>query len=69
MRGCAPRETGDRDDGSERNLFDWNLFEVGGPLLFVVILHTIGLAQLGTLFGAVVSRLNRGEALSHANVV
>lgn len=43
--------------------FDWNLFEVGGPLLFVVILHTIGLAQLGTLFGAVVSRLNRGEAL------
>jgi ABC-type transport system involved in cytochrome c biogenesis permease component len=28
----------------------------------VVLLHSAGLAQLGTVFGAVVSRLGRGEA-------
>jgi len=32
-------------------------------LVVVLVLHTIGLAELGTLFGAVASRLARGEAL------
>ena len=44
-------------------LFDWDLAGAGLPMFGVVLLHTTGLAQLGTLFGAVVSRLNRGEAL------
>lgn len=44
-------------------LFDYDLVSVAGPLLFVVALHLLGLAELGTLFGAVTSRLGRGEAL------
>ena len=44
-------------------LFDYDLASIAGPLVFVVALHTIGLAVLGTLFGAVASRLGRGEAL------
>ena len=36
---------------------------VAAPLAFVAALHTVGLAALGTLFGAVVARLQRGEAL------
>ena len=43
--------------------FDVNIVVVAAPLAFVVVLHTMGLAALGTLFGAVVSRLGRGEAL------
>ena len=42
--------------------FDLDIVEVAGPLAMVVLLHTMGLAALGTLFGAVVSRLGRGEA-------
>ena len=42
--------------------FDVNILDVAGPLALVVLLHTVGLAALGTLFGAVVSRLGRGEA-------
>lgn len=34
-----------------------------GALALVLLLHTVGLAELGTLFGAVASRLGRGEAL------
>jgi heme exporter protein B len=33
------------------------------PLALVLGVHTVGLAALGTLFGGVVSRLGRGEAL------
>ena len=44
-------------------LFDWDLVAAGPSIFGVVFLHTVGLAQLGTLFGAVVSRLHRGEAL------
>ena len=33
------------------------------PLAFVLFLHGLGLAELGTLFAAVSSRLGRGEAL------
>jgi len=43
--------------------FDVNIVDVAGPLALVVLLHTVGLAALGTLFAAVVSRLGRGEAL------
>jgi heme exporter protein B len=43
--------------------FDVNLLAMARPLAGVVLLHTLGLAALGTLFGAVVSRLGRGEAL------
>jgi len=43
--------------------FDVDLLSVAGPLALVVLLHTVGLAALGTLFGGVVSRLGRGEAL------
>lgn len=44
-------------------LFDYDLLSMAGPLVLVTALHTLGLAQLGTLFGAVASRLGRGEAL------
>ena len=44
-------------------LFDYDLVSVAGPLLLVVFLHGLGLAQLGTLFSAVSTRLGRGEAL------
>jgi len=40
-----------------------NIVDVALPLALVVLLHTVGLAALGTLFAAVVSRLGRGEAL------
>lgn len=43
--------------------FDWDLLGNLGPVALVVAVHTIGLAQLGTLFGAVTARLGRGEAL------
>jgi heme exporter protein B len=43
--------------------FDVNIVDVALPLALVVLLHTVGLAALGTLFAAVVSRLGRGEAL------
>ena len=44
-------------------LFDWNLFAVLVPTVLVLAVHTAAIAQLGTLFGAVSSRLGRGEAL------
>jgi len=43
--------------------FDVDIVGVFAPLALVVVLHTVGLAALGTLFGGVVSRLGRGEAL------
>jgi heme exporter protein B len=43
--------------------FDVNIVAVAAPLALVVLLHTVGLAALGTLFSGVVSRLGRGEAL------
>jgi len=43
--------------------FDFDLFAVAGPLAAVLLLHSLGLAELGTLFAAVASRLGRGEAL------
>jgi heme exporter protein B len=43
--------------------FDVDIVHTAGPLIAVVLLHTAGLASLGTLFSAVVSGLGRGEAL------
>lgn len=43
--------------------FDFDLLAVAAPLALVVVLHTWGLAELGTLLGAVASRVGRGEAL------
>ncbi len=43
--------------------FDYDLLGVLGPMVLVVALHTIGLTELGILFGAMVSRIGRGEAL------
>jgi heme exporter protein B len=43
--------------------FDVNIVAVAAPLVLVVLIHTVGLAALGTLFSGVVSRLGRGEAL------
>ena len=43
--------------------FDVNIVAAAGPLTVVLGVHSAGLAALGTLFGAVVSRLGRGEAL------
>jgi heme exporter protein B len=44
--------------------FGVDLFGVFAPLLLVLTLHTWGLCALGTLLGALVSRLRRGEALA-----
>lgn len=44
-------------------LFDYDLVPVIVPLAFVVLLHGLGLAELGTLLAAVAVRLGRGEAL------
>jgi heme exporter protein B len=43
--------------------FDWSLPPIAAPLALVVLLHTIGIAELGTLFAAVAIRVGRGEAL------
>ena len=43
--------------------FDYDLLAVAAPLLFVVVLHTLGIAELGTFFAAVAVRVGRGEAL------
>jgi len=43
--------------------FDYNLIAIAMPMLGVVVLHTIGLTALGTLFSAVATRVGRGEAL------
>jgi heme exporter protein B len=43
--------------------FDFDLVAVLGPLLLVLFVHGLGLAELGTLFAAISTRLGRGEAL------
>lgn len=44
-------------------LFDYDLLHAAPTLLPVVALHTVGLAELGILLGAVTTRLRRGESL------
>jgi heme exporter protein B len=43
--------------------FDVDVVTVALPLLAVLLLHGLGLTELGTLFAAVTSRVGRGEAL------
>lgn len=43
--------------------FDYDLLSIAPPLALVVGVHTLGLAELGTLFAAVAARVGRGEAL------
>lgn len=43
--------------------FDFNLVSIAFPMLGVVLLHSVGLTALGTLFSTMVSRIGRGEAL------
>jgi heme exporter protein B len=43
--------------------FDFDLLSVAGPMLLVLLLHAIGLTELGTLFAGVATRVGRGEAL------
>jgi heme exporter protein B len=43
--------------------FDYDVASSAPTLLLVLFLHGLGLAELGTLFAAVSSRLGRGEAL------
>jgi heme exporter protein B len=43
--------------------FNFNLFELAGPLAVVLIVHTLGLSLLGTLLGALAARVGRGETM------
>lgn len=43
--------------------FQYSLRDIAWPLILVVLLHTVGVAELGTLFAAVAVRVGRGEAL------
>lgn len=43
--------------------FDFDLPAIAGPLAVVLVLHTVGLSELGTLLGAVAARVGRGETL------
>jgi len=43
--------------------FDYDLLAVAGPMLLVLVLHGIGITELGTLFAGVATRVGRGEAL------
>ncbi len=43
--------------------FGYDLPAVAPSLVFVVLLHTVGIAELGTLFAAIAARVGRGEAL------
>jgi heme exporter protein B len=43
--------------------FDYDLVALFFPLVLVVLLHTVGLCEIGTLFAAVAARVGRGEAL------
>ncbi len=44
-------------------LFDFDVLSVAPGLAIVLMLYGLGLAELGTLFAAVASRVGRGEAL------
>jgi heme exporter protein B len=43
--------------------FDFDLGAAVVPLGLVLVAHTVGLTTLGTLFGAIATRVGRGEAL------
>jgi heme exporter protein B len=43
--------------------FDYDLLGVAGPMFLVLLIHAIGLTELGTLFAGIATRVGRGEAL------
>lgn len=43
--------------------FDFDLIAIAAPFALVLVLHGLGLTELGTLFAAVAARVGRGEAL------
>jgi len=43
--------------------FDYDLIAIAAPMLLLLFLHGLGLAELGTLFAAAAIRVGRGEAL------
>jgi heme exporter protein B len=44
-------------------LFSYDLIPILAPLTLVLLVHGLGLTELGTLFAGVTTRLGRGEAL------
>lgn len=44
-------------------LFNYDVITVAGPLALVVLVHTLGFAAVGTLFGAMTARTRRGDVL------
>jgi heme exporter protein B len=44
-------------------LFNYDVIAVAGPLALVVLVHTLGFAAVGTLFGAMTARTRRGDVL------
>jgi heme exporter protein B len=43
--------------------FVYDLFAIAGPMIAVLLIHSLGLAELGTLLGALAARVGRGETL------
>lgn len=43
--------------------FNYNILPIILPLFLIVALNTIGFSEIGTLFAALASKVNRGEAL------
>lgn len=43
--------------------FDYDLVTIAGPMLLVLVVHGLGLTELGTLFAGITTRVGRGEAL------
>lgn len=44
-------------------LFDFDVVAVAGPTAIVLVVHTLGFASVGTLFGALTARTRRGDVL------
>lgn len=44
-------------------LFNYDLVRAAGPLALVLVVHTLGFASVGTLFGALTARTRRGDVL------
>jgi heme exporter protein B len=44
-------------------IYDFRLLPIAPTLMLILFVHGLGLAELGTLFAAVTSRLQRGDAL------
>lgn len=44
-------------------IYDYSLIPVAPTLMLILLVHGLGLAELGTLFAAITSRVQRGDAL------